>query len=122
VKQHLAAIRTLFDWLVTGPDRVHEPGRSVRAPKYVVKRRQNAVLRGDQARLLLDPINIDSVVGLRDRAIIGLKCYTFARVSAIIHIRVGPLAGVEHDPAQTVRKVLFQHTNLKPTFKKGRCH
>src|SRR5713101_6655667 len=39
-------------------------------------------------RLLLDSIKIDSIVGLRDRALIGLMCYTFARVSAAVHMRV----------------------------------
>ena len=38
--------------------------------------------------MLLDSIKRDSVVGLRDRAIIGLMCYTFARASAVVHMRV----------------------------------
>src|SRR5204863_5109868 len=46
------------------------------------------VLKSDEARLLLDSIQIDSIVGLRDRALIGMMCYTFARVSAAVHMRV----------------------------------
>jgi len=87
VKQHLAAIRMLFDFLVIGQIIPMNPAASVRGPKYVVKRGKTPVLTADQARLLLDSIKIDSIVGLRDRAIIGLMCYTFARVSAMVHMR-----------------------------------
>src|SRR5437773_9450011 len=88
VKQHLAAIKMLFDWLVLGHIVDVNPASSVRGPKHVVHRGKTPVLKADQARTLLDSINTDSVVGLRDRAIIGLMCYTFARVSAIVHMRV----------------------------------
>src|SRR6202163_4852935 len=88
VKQHLAAIRMLFDFLVTGQIVPMNPASSVRGPKHVVRRGKTPVLTGGQARQLLDSIKTDSVVGLRDRAIIGLMCYTFARVSAMVHMRV----------------------------------
>jgi len=88
VKQHLAAIRMLFDWLVTGQVIPMNPASSVRGPKYVVKRGKTPVLKADQARQLLDSIKTDTVVGLRDRALLGLMCYTFARVSAMVHMRV----------------------------------
>ena len=88
VKQHLAAIRMLFDFLVTGQIIPMNPAASVRGPKYVVKRGKTPVLTADQARLLLDSIKIDSIVGLRDRAIIGVMVYTFGRVSAMVHMRV----------------------------------
>ena len=86
VKQHLAAIRMLFDWLVTGQVVRTNPASSVRGPKYVVRRGKTPVLQPDQARALLDSIKTDSIIGLRDRALIGLMCYTFARVSAMIHM------------------------------------
>jgi site-specific recombinase XerD len=44
-------------------------------------------LKADQARTLLDSIKLDSIAGLRDRALIGLMCYTFARVSAMVHMQ-----------------------------------
>jgi len=46
------------------------------------------VLRAHEARQLLDSIKTDSIVGLRDRAIIVLMCYTFARVSAVVRMEV----------------------------------
>jgi integrase/recombinase XerD len=88
VKQHLAAIRMLFDFLVTGQVLPMNPSSSVRGPKRVVKRGKTLVLKADQARALIDSIKTDSIIGLRDRAIIGLMCYTFARVSAVVHMRV----------------------------------
>jgi site-specific recombinase XerD len=88
VKQHLAAIRMLFDFLVTGQIVPMNPAASVRGPKYVVKRGKTPVLKADQARNLIDSIKTDSLIGLRDRAIIGLMVFTFARVSAMVHMEV----------------------------------
>jgi len=88
VKQHLAAIRMLFDFLVTGQVVPMNPASSVRGPKHVVRRGKTPVLKADQARALIDSIKTDSIVGLRDRAIIGCMCFTFARVSAMVHMRV----------------------------------
>jgi site-specific recombinase XerD len=88
VKQHLAAIRMLFDWLVIGQIVELNPASAVRGPKHVVKRGKTPVLTSDQARVLIDSIQTDSIVGLRDRALIGVMVYSFARVSATIHMRV----------------------------------
>ncbi len=88
VKQHLAALRMLFDWLVVGQIVPTNPAGSVRGPKYVVKQGKTPVLLGEEARRLLDSIKTDTVVGLRDRAFIALLVYTFARVSAAVHMNV----------------------------------
>ena len=72
VKQHLAAIRMLFDWLVIGQVISVNPATSVRGPKHVVKRGKTTVLTGEQARMLLDSIDTSTVVGLRDRALISV--------------------------------------------------
>ena len=88
VKQHLAAIRVLFDWLVTGHVITVKPAHAVRGPKYVVKKGKTPVLDADEARALLDAISTDSLTGLRDRALIGVMVYTFARVNAVIGMKV----------------------------------
>jgi site-specific recombinase XerD len=54
VKQHLAAVRMLFDWLVIGQIVPMNPASSVRGPKHVVKVGKTPVLKADQARQLLD--------------------------------------------------------------------
>jgi integrase len=78
----------LFDYLVTGHIVFMNPASSVRGPKYVVKRGKTPVLEADQARTLLDSIATSTIVGLRDRALIGVMVYSFARVSATVHMRV----------------------------------
>jgi site-specific recombinase XerD len=88
VKQHLAAIRMLFDYLVIGRVLSMNPAGSVRGPKHVVKRGKTPVLTADQARILLDSIDTNSIVGLRNRALIGVMVYTFARVGAVISMQV----------------------------------
>ncbi len=88
VKQNLAAIRQLFDYLVTGGLLPSNPAGSVRGPKYVVTRGKTPVLSGDQMRQLLDSIDTSELIGLRDRALIGLMGYSFARVSAVVTLRV----------------------------------
>jgi site-specific recombinase XerD len=88
VKQHLAAIRMLFDWLVTGQVVATNPAHSVRGPKQVVKTGKTTVLTGEQARELLDSIDTSTVVGLRDRALISAMTFAFARVGAAVAMRV----------------------------------
>jgi site-specific recombinase XerD len=88
VKQHLAAVRMLFDWLVVRQVMEMNPAAAVRGPKHVVKRGKTPVLEADEARQLLENIDTSTPVGLRDRALIGLLIYTFARVSAAIGMDV----------------------------------
>jgi site-specific recombinase XerD len=88
VKQHLAAIRMLFDWLVTGQVIATNPAHSVRGPKHVVKTGKTTVLDADQARKLLDSIDASALVGLRDRALISVMTFAFARIGAVVSMRV----------------------------------
>lgn len=84
VKLRLAAIRMLFDWLVTGQIVPFNPAASVRGPSHVVSRGKTPVLSGEQTRLLLDSVDTGSVVGLRDRALIAVMVFSFARISAVV--------------------------------------
>lgn len=84
VKQHLAAIRMLFDYLVVGQVIPMNPASSVRGPTHVVKKGKTPVLDAKEARTLLDSIDTTDIAGLRDRALIGLMVYSFARVSAAV--------------------------------------
>ena len=88
VKLHLEAIRMLFDWLVTGQVVPVNPAASVRGPKHVVRKGKTPVLTAAEARQLLDSIDCTKIVGLRDRALIGVMVYSFARVSATIGMNV----------------------------------
>jgi site-specific recombinase XerD len=88
VKQHLAAIRMLFDWLVIGQVMATNPAAPVRGPKYTVKKGKTPVLTQDEARELLEKIDTSTLLGLRDRALIAMMIYTFGRVGAVIKMRI----------------------------------
>ena len=86
VKQHLAAIRKLFDWLIVGQVIDQNPAAPVRGPTHIVKKGKTSVLLADEARQLLESIKVVKTVklpdgltaekpllaGLRDRALIAL--------------------------------------------------
>ena len=99
VKQQLATIRMLFDWLVTGQVTDANPAHAVRGPKHIVSKGKTPVLTAEETRTLLGSIPIERVIGkdaegndikvpdllgLRDRAIIAAMVYTFGRVGAIV--------------------------------------
>lgn len=102
VKQHLATIRMLFDWLVIGQVVSINSAHAVRGPKHVVKKGKTPVLSAEETRALLDSIpteraiidaggneaRIPILIGLRDRAIIAAMVFTFARVGAMVAMTV----------------------------------
>ena len=88
VKQHLAAIRMLFDWLVIGQIVAMNPASAVRGPKHSTKVGKTPILTAAEARELLESIDTSTLVGLRDRALIGLMVYSFGRISAVVGMTV----------------------------------
>lgn len=91
VKQQLAAVRMLFDWLVTGQIVPSNPASSVRGPKHVVKTGKTPVLDAPDWRKLLDSIPTDTLRDLRDRALIATLTYSFARIGAALKMKVEDL-------------------------------
>ena len=87
-KQRLAAIRHLFDWLVIGQVVKANPAASVRGPMHIVKKGKTPVLSPKEARRLLESIDVSTQAGLRDRALIGLMVYSFARIGAALAMKV----------------------------------
>jgi len=88
VKQRLAALRHLFDWLVIGQVVPVNPAASVRGPRHVVRTGKTPVLEPAEARALLDSIDASTPAGLRDRALIALMVYSFARIGAALGMKV----------------------------------
>jgi integrase/recombinase XerD len=88
VKQHLAALRCMFDYLVTGQILEFNPASPVRGPKHVVRRGKTPSLSAEEARILLDSIDVTNIRGLRDRAIIGVMLFSFARVGATVALNI----------------------------------
>ena len=87
VKQHLAAIRMLGDWLVVNQVLPVNPAAAVRGPKHVVTKGATPVLSTAEARKLLESIDMGALAGLRDRALLSVMLYSFARVSAVLGMR-----------------------------------
>src|ERR1700723_2731591 len=91
VKQQLAAVRMLFDWLITGQVVPVNPAAAVRGPKHVVKTGKTPVLDATEWRRLIDAIPTETVRDLRDRALIATLTYGFARIGAALKMRVEDL-------------------------------
>lgn len=84
IKQHLAGLRMLFNWLVLGQVLPNNPALFVKGPKFSRQVGITPILEASQMRDLLDSIETTSLKGLRDRAAIAVMAYTFARVSAVV--------------------------------------
>ena len=106
VKLHLAAIRRLFDWLVTGGILPINPATSVKGPSLHVRRGKTNVLTAAEVRKLLDSIPLTRVdkrghvesdpAGVRDRSLIALMTFTFARIGAVLALKVSDIERRNH--------------------------
>jgi site-specific recombinase XerD len=88
IKQHLAAVRMLFDYLVINQVVPVNPAASVKGPAHSTKKGKTPVLTGQEARQLLESIDTSTPIGLRNRALIGVMVYSFARISAALSMKV----------------------------------
>ncbi len=98
-KQHLAALRKFFDRLVIRHVVVLNPAASVRAERYQAVEGKTPEFTVQAARHLLESVRTDSIVGLRDRAVIGTLIYTAVRVGAVARLRLRDLT---YDDSQWV--------------------
>jgi site-specific recombinase XerD len=101
VKQQLAAARMMFDWLVVGQIVPANRASAVRGPKHMVKTGTTPMLDGDEWRHLLDSIPTETLRDLRDRALIATLTYSFARINAVLKMKVEDLR--PHGPGWTIR-------------------
>lgn len=102
IKQHLAALRKLYDWLVTQQVVSENPFSPVRGPKLVRNEGETPALSAEEVRALFSALEKeDTIVALRDRALIGTMLYTFGRVGAVVRMQVGDYA-----PAEAGKRVL----------------
>jgi site-specific recombinase XerD len=102
VKQHLAGLRKLYDWLVTQQVVPENPFSSVRGPKLVRNEGETPALTSEEVQKLFSTIDEDdNIIALRDRALIGAMLYTFGRVGAVVSMKVKDYA-----PADAGKRVL----------------
>src|SRR5262249_28013169 len=88
VKQHLAAIRMLLDWMVTGGVLPFSPASSVRGPKYVVKKGKTPVLKPRGSQSAAGFHRCFGIIGPARSSVFGIMVYSFARVSAVVGMNV----------------------------------
>lgn len=91
VKQRLAALRSLFDWMVRNGAMTANPAMSVRGPSHDVARGKTPILAAAEAKDLINSIPTETAIDLRDRALIALMTYSFARISAAVGMNVEDL-------------------------------
>ena len=96
VKQHLAALRQLFDWFVRSQIIKSNPASNVRGPRHSSLQGKTPVLMANDARELIRAIPTGTIIGLRDRALIGLMTYSFARISAALQMNVKDVFSKHH--------------------------
>ena len=81
----------------------------MRGPKHVVKKGKTPVLDGDEARKLLESIDTSTVVDLRDRALVALLIYTFARISERLTWIAESMRDLERYPIQSARAYMLRN-------------
>ena len=86
--QALAGLRHFFDALVTRHAVPLNSFASVRGVKHVVVEGKTPEIHIEQARKLFQSLDTSNVVGLRDRAVLGVLAYTGARVGAVARLRL----------------------------------
>jgi len=89
VKMHLAALRMLFDNLVRQGVLVFNPALSVKAPRFSATRGRTPVMTGEEVKKLFGSIGAESRKDVRDRALLSVMIYSFARVGAVVKMKVG---------------------------------
>lgn len=110
VKQHLASLRMLGAFLVVRQVLPDNPAAAVRGPSHVATTGKTPVMTGPDARTLFASIDTSTLAGVRDRALLGVMVYTFARVSAVCGLDVD-------DYYQNGRRMM-----IRLTEKGGRHH
>lgn len=89
IKQRLAGLKMLFQSLVRQRVLNGNPADVVKGPSHSVSRGKTPVLDGAETSRLLISIDTSTLIGLRDRAMIGVMAYSFARISAVTALKVG---------------------------------
>jgi site-specific recombinase XerC len=88
VKQHMAAIRMLFSWLTEKGVIAMNPAREVKTERFSRTEGKTPAFVEGEVQKLLEAIETSTHTGLRDRALLGVLAYTFARIGAVVNLKV----------------------------------
>ena len=88
VKRHFSALRRLFGYWVEKGVLERNPVREVKTEKFTREEGKTLAFDPEEMKLLMQSFDVDSIRDRRDRAIIGVMAYTFARVHAVCDLTV----------------------------------
>jgi integrase/recombinase XerD len=88
VKQHMAAIRMLFSWLTEKGVLAMNPAREVKTERFSRAEGKTPAFVEARVQKLLEAVATSTHTGLRDRALLGTLAYTFARIGAVVNLKV----------------------------------
>src|SRR6201981_2159384 len=88
VKQHMAAIRMMFSWLTEKGVLAMNPAREVKTERFSRTEGKTPAFVEGEVQKLLGVIETTTHTGLRDRALLGVLAYTFARIGAVVNLKV----------------------------------
>jgi integrase/recombinase XerD len=88
IKQHMAAIRMMFFWLTEKGILAINPAREVKTPKFSRTEGKTPAFSTEEVQKVLASIDTSHVVGHRDKAFLATLAYTFARIGAVVNLKV----------------------------------
>lgn len=88
VKRHFSSLRRLFAWWVERGVLERNPVREVRTEKVSRTEGKTPAFELEDMQALFASFDTTTVVGLRDRALVGVMAFTFARVEAAVTLKV----------------------------------
>ena len=88
VKQHMAAIRMLFSWLTEKGVLAMNPAREVKTERFSRTEGKTPAFVEGEVQRLLEAVETSTNTGLRDRALLGVLAYTFARIGTVVNLKV----------------------------------
>lgn len=88
IKQHASALRMMFSYFTEKGVLTYNPAREVKTEKVRRTVGTTPAFEVDDVAKLLASFDTSHVVGLRDRALVGVMAFGFSRISAIVNLRV----------------------------------
>ena len=84
----MAAIRMLFSWLTEKGVLAMNPAREVKTERFSRTEGKTPAFVEGEVQKLLNAVETSTHTGLRDRALLGVLAYTFARIGAVVNLKV----------------------------------
>lgn len=111
--QKVTVSRHFYHHLVQRHAAIINPAASVRSPRLVVERGETVPIHPEQVRRVLASINIGTLIGQRDHAIITLLSCTAARVGAIARMTRASVRLDARSPRPRDELLILEEKNAK---------